>query len=66
MAITKHASFLPPEVPNASLDVDSDRPEVVPLILVRLRAGPGYDERPPAKSPSGAAGLSISGRPVRL
>ena len=41
-------------------------PEVVPVVLLLLRAGPGQNERPTAKSPSGAIELSISELPIRL
>jgi hypothetical protein len=57
MDITVRASFLPHDDPDAPLAFGRDRPEVV---LLLLRAGPGEDERPPADSPSGAIGTSIS------
>ncbi len=41
MDITIHASFLPHNDPDASLAFYRDRPEVVPVVLLRLRAGPG-------------------------
>ena len=41
MDITIHASFLPHNDPDASLAFYSDRPEVVPVVLLLLRAGPG-------------------------
>lgn len=40
MDITIHSSFLPHDDPDASLALDCDRPEVVPVILL-LRGGPG-------------------------
>ena len=39
MSTTIHASFLPRDDPDASLAFYRDRPEVVPVVL--LRAGPG-------------------------
>jgi len=41
MDITIHASFLPHDHPDASLAFYRDRPEVVPVVLLLLRAGPG-------------------------
>jgi methylphosphotriester-DNA--protein-cysteine methyltransferase len=41
MDITIQASFLPHDDPDASLDFYRDRPEVVPVVLLVLRAGPG-------------------------
>jgi hypothetical protein len=41
MHITIHASFLPHEDPDASLASYRDRPEVVPVVLLLVRAGPG-------------------------
>ena len=41
MDITSHASFLPHDDPDPSLAFDRDRPEVVPVVLLLLRAGPG-------------------------
>jgi hypothetical protein len=41
MDITIHASFLPHADPEASLAFYRDRPEVVPVVLLLLRAGPG-------------------------
>jgi AraC-like DNA-binding protein len=41
MDITIHASFLPHDDPDASLAFYRDRPEVVPVVLLLLRAGPG-------------------------
>ena len=41
MDITIHANFLPHDDPDASLAFCRDRPEVVPLVLLLLRAGPG-------------------------
>ena len=41
MDITMHASFLPHDDPDASLAFYHDRPEVVPVVLLLLRAGPG-------------------------
>jgi len=41
MDITIHASFLPHNDPDASLAFYRDRREVVPLVLLLLRAGPG-------------------------
>jgi hypothetical protein len=41
MDITIHASFLPYEDPDASLAFYRDRPEVVPVVLLLLRAEPG-------------------------
>ena len=40
--------------------------QAVPVVVLPLRAGPGWDERPAAKLPSEAIGLSISGLPARL
>ncbi len=39
--ITIHATFLPHDAPDASLAFYHDRPEVVPVVLLLLRAGPG-------------------------
>jgi hypothetical protein len=66
MDITIHASFLPHNDPDASLAFYRDRPEVVPVVLLLLRAGARLRRTANAKSPSGAIGLSISGLPVRL
>ena len=41
MDITIHASFLPHDDPDASLAFSRDRPEVVPVVLLLLRAEPG-------------------------
>jgi len=41
MGITVHASFLPHDDPDVSLAFYRDRPEVVPVVLLLLRAGPG-------------------------
>jgi hypothetical protein len=41
MDITVHASFLPDDDPDASLAFYRDRPDVVPVVLLLLRAGPG-------------------------
>jgi len=41
MDITIHASFLPHDDPDASLAFSCDRPEVVPVVFLLLRAGPG-------------------------
>ena len=41
MAITIHVTFLPRADPDASLAFYRDRPEVVPVVLLLLRAGPG-------------------------
>jgi hypothetical protein len=41
MDITIHASFLPHDDPDASLASYRARPEVVPVVLVLLRAAPG-------------------------
>jgi hypothetical protein len=41
MDITIHANFLPHDDPDASLAFYRDRPEVVPVVLLLLRAGPG-------------------------
>jgi hypothetical protein len=41
MRITIHASFLPHEDPDESLASYRDRPEVVPVVLLLVRAGPG-------------------------
>jgi hypothetical protein len=41
MDITIHASFLAHDDPDASLAFYRDRPEVVPVVLLVLRAGPG-------------------------
>ena len=38
--ITIHATFLPHSDPDASLAFSRDRPEVVPVVLLLLRAGP--------------------------
>jgi transposase len=43
---TIHARFLPHDDPDSSLALSRDRPDVVPAVLLLLRAGPGYDERP--------------------
>jgi hypothetical protein len=41
MDLTIHATFLPHDDPDASLAFYLDRPEVVPVVLLLLRAGPG-------------------------
>jgi hypothetical protein len=41
MDITIHQTFLPHHDPDASLAFYRDRPEVVPVVLLLLRAGPG-------------------------
>ncbi len=41
MDITIQGSFLPHDDPDASLAFYRDRPEVVPVVLLFLRAGPG-------------------------
>src|SRR5438094_10138652 len=41
MDITVHWTFLPHDDPDASLAFYRDRPEVVPVVLLLLRAGPG-------------------------
>jgi hypothetical protein len=41
MDITTHTSVLPRDDPDASLAFYRDRPEVVPVVLLLLRAGPG-------------------------
>ena len=41
MDITIHPSFLPHDDPDASLAFYRDRPEVVPVVPLLLRAGPG-------------------------
>lgn len=41
MDITIHANFLPHDAPDASLAFHRDRPEVVPVVLLPIRAGPG-------------------------
>jgi hypothetical protein len=41
MDITIHGTFLPHDDPAASLAFYRDRPEVVPVVLLLLRAGPG-------------------------
>jgi hypothetical protein len=41
MDITIHASLLPHDDPDASLAFYRDHPEVVPVVLLRARAGPG-------------------------
>jgi AraC-like DNA-binding protein len=41
MDIAIHASFLPHDDPDASLAFYRDRPEVVPVVLLLLRAGAG-------------------------
>jgi hypothetical protein len=41
MDITIHLTFLPHDDPDASLAFYRDRPEVVPVVLLLLRAGPG-------------------------
>jgi hypothetical protein len=41
MDITIHASFLPHDDPDVSLAFYRDRPEVVPVVLLLLRAGSG-------------------------
>ena len=41
MDITIHASFLPHDDRDASLAFYRDRPEVVPVVLLLLWAGPG-------------------------
>jgi hypothetical protein len=41
MDITIHAAFLPHDDPDASLAFYRDRPEVIPVVLLLLGAGPG-------------------------
>jgi hypothetical protein len=41
MDITIHASLPPHDDPDAALAFYRDRPEVVPVVLLLLRAGPG-------------------------
>ncbi|MFC4608227.1 hypothetical protein ACFO9E_10400 [Streptomyces maoxianensis] len=41
MDITIHPSFLPHHAPDASLAFLRNRPEVVPVVLLLVRAGPG-------------------------
>jgi hypothetical protein len=41
MDITIHSSFLPHNDPDASLTFYRDPPEVVPVVLLLLRAGLG-------------------------
>jgi hypothetical protein len=41
MGITIHASLLPHDDPDASLAFYRDRPEMVPVVLLLLRAGLG-------------------------
>jgi len=41
MDITIHGTFLPRDDPDAFLAFCRARPEVVPVVLVLLRAGPG-------------------------
>ncbi|MFG2630491.1 hypothetical protein [Streptomyces sp. NPDC048473] len=41
MDITIHASLLPHDAPDASLAFHRYRPEVIPVVLLLLRAGPG-------------------------
>jgi hypothetical protein len=41
MDITIHASLVPHDDPDASLAFYRDRPEVVPVVPLRWRAGPG-------------------------
>jgi hypothetical protein len=41
MDITIHTGFLPHDGPDASPAFYRDRPEVVPVVLLLLRAGPG-------------------------
>jgi hypothetical protein len=41
MDIAIHMTFLPHDDPDASLAFDRDRAEVVPVVLLRLRAAPG-------------------------
>jgi hypothetical protein len=41
MDITIHASLLPHDDQYASLAFYRDRPEMVPVVLLLLRAGPG-------------------------
>ena len=41
MNITLHGTFLPHDDPDASLAFYRDRPEVVPVVLLLLRAGRG-------------------------
>ncbi len=41
MDITIHGTFLPHDDPDASLAFYRDRPELVPVVLLLLRAGPG-------------------------
>jgi hypothetical protein len=41
VSITIHSSFLPHDDPDASLAFYRDRPEVVPVVLLLLRARAG-------------------------
>ncbi|WP_255706967.1 hypothetical protein [Microtetraspora sp. AC03309] len=41
MGITIHPGFLPHDDPDPSLAFHRDRPDVVPVALLLLRAGPG-------------------------
>ena len=41
MEITIHSTMLPHDDPDASLAFYRDRSEVVPVVLLLLRAGPG-------------------------
>ena len=41
MNVTIHQAMLPHDDPDASLAFYRDRPEVVPVVLLVLRAGPG-------------------------
>ena len=41
MDITIHATFLPHDDPDSSLAFYRDRAEVVPVVLLLSRAGPG-------------------------
>lgn len=41
MEINLHGTVLPHDAPDASPAFDRDRPEVVPVVLLLRRAGPG-------------------------
>ncbi|WP_434612031.1 hypothetical protein [Arthrobacter sp. A5] len=41
MDITTHSTFIPQHAPDASQAFYPDRPEVVPVVLLLLQAGPG-------------------------